>query len=184
MQNLAGFFLLATPKMSDPRFARRVILICRHHQDEGAMGFVVNRPLPQITLAEVYVNMNLPVPEINLPHVFVGGPVEQEAAFFLHSTEYSSPHFMDVDGLARLSRDQQVLFDIAKGRGPLNFRFLLGYAGWAPGQLEEELADDGWLTLPGTDHDLFSAPVDKLWETIAARHGINIELFDEIAGTA
>ena len=184
MDSLAGYFLIATSNMPDPRFAKRVIYMCSHEADEGAMGFIVNQPVPEITLAEVFLSMNLPAPDFDLPHVFMGGPVELEAAFFLHSSEYTSSNFIKVNDLVRVSRDPRILKDIAQNKGPKDYRFLLGYAGWAPGQLESELMHEGWLTLPSEYEDLFETPPERMWEKITAKYGIDITLFGDVTGNA
>lgn len=184
MESLAGYFLIATSNMPDPRFARRVIYMCSHEADEGAMGFIVNQPVSEITLGEVFLSMNLPTPDFDLPHVFMGGPVEMEAAFFLHSSEYTSSSFMEVNDSVRVSRDPQILSDIAQNKGPKDYLFLFGYAGWAPGQLEAELMHEGWLTLPAECQDLFGIPPEKMWGKITAKYGIDITLFGDVTGTA
>lgn len=184
MESLAGYFLIATSNMPDPRFARRVIYMCSHDEEDGAMGFIVNQPVPEITLADVYLSMKLPAPEFELPHVFMGGPVEMEAAFFLHSSEYNSSGFMDVNNSIRLSRDPRILNDIAENKGPKEYLFLLGYAGWGPGQLETELMHEGWLTLPAESEDIFNIPPERMWERITAKYGIDITLFGDVTGSA
>jgi putative transcriptional regulator len=184
LESLAGFFLIATSNMPDPRFAQRVIYMCSHQENEGAMGFIVNQPVPEITLAEVFLSMNLQTPEFELPNVYMGGPVEMDAAFFLHSSEYKSSSYMEVNDIIRVSRDPQILKDIAEKKGPKEYRFLLGYAGWAPGQLESELMHEGWLTLPADRHDLFEIPPDRMWEKITAKYGIDINMFEDVIGTA
>lgn len=184
MESLAGFFLIATSNMPDPRFAKRVIYMCSHSEDEGAMGFIVNQPVPEITLAEVFLNMNMAAPDFDMPNIFMGGPVEIEAAFFLHSAEYHSSSSMDVNERVKVSRDPHILRDIAEGKGPEDYRFLLGYAGWAPGQLESELMHEGWLALPAEYKDLFEIPPEKMWEKITAKYGIDITLFGDVTGTA
>ena len=184
MDSLAGYFLIATSHMPDPRFAKKVIYMCSHHEDEGAMGFIINQPVPEITLAEVFISMNLPAPDFDLPNVYMGGPVEMDAAFFLHSADYTSSGYMEVNESIRVSRDPMILNDIAEKRGPKEYRFLLGYAGWAPGQLETELMHEGWLTLPADSHDIFGIPPEKMWEKITAKYGIDITMFEDVIGTA
>lgn len=183
MDCLQGNFLIATPQMPDPRFREQVIYICAH-SDEGAMGLVVNNPLPDLTLADILRNADLPVPARALPPVYMGGPVELENAFILYSSDYQAATCMEVSGSVHLSRDPKILQDIALGRGPKNYIFLLGYAGWAPGQLENELKVDGWLTLPAEDEVLFHTPDEIKWKKAAQRYGINISLFGDVVGNA
>ncbi|MBI5557916.1 MAG: YqgE/AlgH family protein [Deltaproteobacteria bacterium] len=184
INRLAGYFLIATPQMPDPRFAQKVIYMCSHDPDEGAMGVVLNHPVAEVTLAALYESMNMPTPGIALPTLFLGGPVELEAVFILHSSDYRSSQFIEITKDIRMSRDPQILQDIACNRGPLKYRFFLGYAGWAAGQLEHELAHEGWLTLPADFEDIFDDSPEKMWEKITSKHGIDMSLFGEITGNA
>lgn len=183
MESLQGYFLIATPKMPDPRFHEQVVYICTH-DDAGAMGLVVNRPLPDLTLADILLQFNLPVPSSPLPPVYYGGPVETSTAFILYSNEYTAPSSMTVSDTVSLSRDPAILDDISMGRGPASYLFLLGYAGWAPGQLEAELGLDGWLTLPGDDQVLFHPADEMKWRMAAQIFGIDIAVFGDVIGTA
>lgn len=184
MDSLAGYFLIATPQMPDPRFARKVIYMCSHGTEDGAMGVVINQPVPEVTLAALYESMNVPAPDRELPSVFFGGPVEVEAVFILHSSEYETKQFLEITPRVRMSRDPIILNDIANGQGPVDYRFFLGYSGWGPGQLEHELIQDGWLTLPGDYDDIFNIPPEEMWEKITLKHGIDISLFGDVTGTA
>ncbi len=184
MDSLAGLFLVATNQMPDPRFGEKIIYICSHNENEGAMGLVMNHPVDGITLHAIYESMKINVPDINFPPVFLGGPVDLDSAFFLHSGEYSPGQFIEITNEIRLSRDPQILRDIAKNKGPRDYRLMLGYSGWAPGQLENELMQDGWLTLPADYEDVFVIQPELMWKNITAKHGIDIRLFGEITGTA
>ncbi len=184
MDSLTGFFLIATNQMPDPRFGEKIIYICSHNEKDGAMGLVINHPVENVTLAAIYESMKIDVPDINFPPVFLGGPVDLDAAFFLHSNEYSPNQYIEISKEIRLSRDPQILRDIAVGKGPKNFHLMLGYSGWAPGQLENELIQDGWLTLPADYEDIFTIQPELMWKKITAKHGIDIGLFGEITGTA
>lgn len=182
MESLRGQFLLATPQMTDPRFREQIILICSHNED-GAMGFIVNQPSP-FDLGEIFEGAKLEIPEGDLSPVHIGGPVEMTAAFFLFSSEYETVNYLDVNDRIRISGDSGILYDIAKGRGPKDFLFLLGYAGWGPGQLESELTMNSWLTLPAEYDDVFHTPDALKWKKVAARHGIDISLLGSIVGNA
>lgn len=184
MDSLSGYFLIATPQMPDPRFARKVIYICSHTPEEGAMGLVINEKIPDVTLEALYESMDLPVPDWKLPALFFGGPVEIGAVFILHSSDYQTEEQLEVSPQVRLSRSSTILKDIAENNGPKDYRFILGYSGWGPGQLEGELAQDGWLTLPGEYEDIFSAYPERMWKDVALKYGIDISLFGEITGTA
>ncbi|MBU4260665.1 MAG: YqgE/AlgH family protein [Proteobacteria bacterium] len=184
INSLTGYFLIATPQMPDPRFARKVIYMCSHELEEGAMGVVLNQPVDDVSLAALYESMNIPVPDMKLPSIFLGGPVEIEAVFILHSSDYPARQYIEINDKVRMSRDPQILQDIAGNKGPQDYRFFLGYSGWGPGQLEYELSQDGWLTLPADYEDIFYIAPEKMWKKITLKHGIDISLFGEVTGKA
>ena len=183
MESLTGHFLVSTPQMPDPRFQEQVIYLCAHN-DEGAMGLVINNPHREVTLLDVLYGANLPVPEGPLPPVYIGGPVEMEAGFILFEGEAEGLATLEVVPDLSLSRDARLLERIARGEGPENFLFMLGYAGWGPGQLEMELMDSGWLTLPGDREILFHTADDEKWRMAAIRYGIDISTFGDVIGYA
>lgn len=183
MESLSGHFLISTPQMPDPRFQEQVIYLCAH-SDEGAMGLVVNNPNNMITLLDIFHSANLPIPEHPLPPVYIGGPVEMESGFLLYSTDYSSTHELIVCPEISLSRDMKLLEDIANDKGPKHFLFLLGYAGWGPGQLETELMDNSWLTVPGDFDVLFNTPDEEKWKRAAGNFGVDISVFGDVIGSA
>ena len=182
MNSLQGYFLIATPKMPDPRFQGQVVYLCAHNED-GAMGLVINQPIPDIQLADILTSFGLSGSVDKLP-VYLGGPVETNTAYILYSAEYQAPSYLEVSPTTRLTRDPVVLEDIAKGCGPSKYLFLLGYAGWAPGQLENELRMNGWLTLPADDEVLFVTPDNLKWQKAAERFGIDIAVFGDVVGRA
>ncbi|MDK9707830.1 MAG: YqgE/AlgH family protein [Desulforhopalus sp.] len=181
--SLAGTFLVSTPQMPDPRFEEHVIYICAHNED-GAMGVAINQPNRAFSLAEVLRGANLPIPECELPPVYIGGPVDLESAFILYLSEYSAEHRLDVSETVSLTRETKVLEDIAKGRGPEKFLFLLGYTGWGPGQLERELMENGWLSVPANDEIIFNSPDEFKWKAAAMHYGIDIATFEDVIGNA
>ncbi len=183
IDNLTGSFLISTPKMPDPRFEEQVIYICAHSH-EGAMGVAINKPNPLFSLAEILQGAGLPVPDISLPPVYIGGPVELESAFILYKSDYRSEYQLDISPTISLSRETRVLEDIARMRGPERYLFILGYAGWGPGQLERELVEDGWLMVPAEDHVIFDVPDEDKWRTAAMLYGIDISVFGDSVGNA
>lgn len=183
LDSLTGSFLISTQKMPDPRFEEQVILICAH-SEEGAMGVVVNRPNRMFSLAEILKSAQLPVPEEVLPPVHIGGPVELESAFILYTLDYQTEYQLQVTPTIFLSRETKVLEDIANSKGPDKYLFLLGYAGWGPGQLEQELLADGWLTVPGNDSIIFDTEDEEKWRAAAMLYGIDISTYGDIAGRA
>jgi len=183
MENLSGHFLISTPQMPDPRFKEQVIYICAHNE-EGAMGVVINNPNQEISMLEVMSCANIPLPEHPLPPVYMGGPVERDAGFILYSSDYHADRALEITPKVSLSRDSRLLEDISKKQGPLDYLFLLGYAGWAAGQLELELMDNSWLTVPADPDVLFHTPDEFKWKKAAYRYGIDISMFTEIIGNA
>lgn len=183
MDSLQGNFLIATPHMPDPRFHQKVVYLCGHSAAEGAMGLIINHPTPH-TLAEVMEGAGIQVPEKDFPPIYLGGPMEMEAGFFIFSKDFDCPHFMEITDNLRLSSDVEILRAIAQGRQPELYLFALGYAGWAPGQLEKELADDGWLALPGDEEVIFNTPDEKKWAAAALQSGIDIATFGDVVGSA
>ena len=183
MESLSGQFLISTPQMPDPRFQEQVIYMCAHNE-EGAMGLVINNPHREITMIDVLCGANLPVPDTPLPPVYIGGPVEMEAGFLLYRPTGKDYLALEVTPEVYLSRDARLLEDIAHGRGPEDYLFMLGYAGWAPGQLEMELMDNGWLTLPADLDILFHTADEDKWRMAAYRYGIDISTFGDVIGYA
>ncbi len=183
IDTLTGSFLISTPQMPDPRFEEQVIFICAHSH-EGAMGVAVNKPNPYFSLNEILRSANLPIPKDPLPPVHIGGPVELESAFILYQSDYQTEHRLEVSPTISLSRETRILEDIAHDRGPEKYLFLLGYAGWGPGQLEAELLADGWLTLPADDHIIFDVADEEKWRMAAMLYGIDISTFGDMIGYA
>ena len=105
-------------------------------------------------------------------------------AFFLYSSEYRGPNFLEVSKTVHLTSDLQLLYDLSADQGPENLLVALGYSGWGPGQLEAELTVDGWLILPADDDIIFHTPDRLRWQKAAQRHGIDIALFGDVVGTA
>ncbi len=183
MDSLAGHFLISTPQMPDPRFQEQVIYLCVHNED-GAMGLVINNPNPELTLLDVLHGSNLALPPGTQPQVYMGGPVEIDAGFIIHDTLIEDRHSVEVKPGIFLSRDSRLLEDISQGHGPKHFLFMLGYAGWGAGQLEGELMDNGWLAVPADLEVLFDTPDPLKWKKAAQKFGIDISLFGDIIGYA
>lgn len=183
MESLAGHFLISTPQMPDPRFQEQVIYLCAHNE-EGAMGLVINNPNPEITLLDVLHGSHINIPDRPLPPVYMGGPVEMDAGFILYATEFLDRYAVEVTPGVSLSRDSRLLEDIARGEGPRLFLFMLGYAGWGAGQLESELIDNSWLTVPADIEVLFHTPDELKWKKAAQKFGIDIALFGDVIGSA
>jgi putative transcriptional regulator len=164
--SLAGQFLIATPAMRDTGFDHAVILMLRHDQD-GAFGIVINRPLGQRPMADLLGAKDTPAS--GNVQVFSGGPVQPNIGFVVHSTDYRRAETLDVDGRVAMTSSREVLRDIADKRGPAKALIAFGYAGWAPGQLESELARNAWYTAPEDPALVFDDDRDKVWEHATAR---------------
>lgn len=166
--SLAGQFLIASPSMGDPRFARTVIFMVKHDRS-GALGIVINRPLGERPVAELLRALgDNPEGEGRLP-IFLGGPVEPGVGFVLHSAEYRRAETVDVDGRVALTSSRGALRDIATGKGPKKTIVAFGYSGWAAGQLEAELKTDAWVVSPADLDLIFDEDRDKLWGSAMAR---------------
>ncbi len=183
VESLTGTFLVSTPQMPDPRFEEHVVYICAHG-DEGAMGVAVNQPNSAFSLADVLRGAGLSIPDGILPPVHIGGPVDLEAAFILYPSNYHVTHKMEITKTVSLTRETWVLEEISKNRGPDNYLFILGYTGWGPGQLEHELVENGWLTVPANDDIIFNVPDDDKWKAAAMQYGIDIAIYEDVIGTA
>ncbi len=181
IESLAGSFLVSTMQMPDPRFEEQVILICAHNS-EGSMGLAINKPSSVFSLAEVLRGADLAVPDKELPPIYMGGPVDMESAFIIYESTYRTSHQLEVTPTISVSRESKVLEDISKGVGPEKYMFMLGYTGWGPGQLEGELVDEGWLTVPGNDHITFDLNDEEKWKAAAMQYGIDISTYGDIAG--
>jgi putative transcriptional regulator len=164
--SLAGQFLIATPAMRDTGFDHAVILMLRHDQD-GAFGIVINRPLGQRPMADL-LGAKDTAASGNV-QVFSGGPVQPNIGFVVHSTDYRRAETLDVDGRVAMTSSREVLRDIADKKGPAKALIAFGYAGWAPGQLENELARNAWYTAPEDPALVFDDDRDKVWEHATAR---------------
>lgn len=185
--SLAGKILIAMPGMADPRFQRSVVLICAH-SDEGAMGLVLNRPLPEIDFGDLLDQLGIEADDdARRIEVRFGGPVEPGRGFVLHSVP---EHGDDPEGRLRIGRalamttTRDILEDLAHGNGPEAAVLALGYAGWGPGQLEDEMLQNGWLTGDGADELIFGADHAAKWPAALKAQGIDPSLLSAAAGRA
>jgi putative transcriptional regulator len=166
---LTGQFLIAAPEMGDPRFYHAVILIV-HHDKDGALGIVVNRPVETRSLRRLLDDLGQPSRGASgTIKIFAGGPVQPNLGFILHSPEYKRAETLPIDRSVAVTSSPAVLKDIAQGRGPKKFIFAFGYAGWGPGQLEGELNQQAWFSAPDDPKLLFDDDRAKLWQDAIAR---------------
>lgn len=169
------------PQLRDPNFAQTVVLLCEHSAD-GALGLVVNRPTPFL-LGQVYAGQDIEGEGGADAPVHYGGPVQPEMGFVLYEgAEYEGTTAVLED--LRLGTSLQILRDIAAERGPVRFFFSLGYSGWAPEQLEQELARNDWLVVPADSDLIFAVSADKRWEEAIRRLGVEPSMLAGVSGTA
>jgi len=189
---LDGQLLIAMPAMSDERFARAVIYVCAH-STEGAMGIVVNQPAANIKFPDLLVQLEvIPAAErIELPtgtqavKVLKGGPVETGRGFVLHSADFFIENStLPIDEGICLTATLDILKAIARGTGPHNAILALGYAGWAPGQLEQEIQQNGWLHCAADAELIFGADTDAKYEKALRKIGIDLGQLSSEAGHA
>lgn len=187
-----GQFLLAMPGMTDDRFARSVVYLCAH-SDEGAMGIVINRRAPSLNFSELLVQLEVIAPDeaIRLPEqagavpVLRGGPVEAGRGFVLHSNDfYIDNSTLPIDGGVSLTATIDILRAIAHGSGPDRAILALGYAGWSPGQLEDEVQNNGWLTCPADAGLIFDTPLDARYDMAMRKIGIDPGFLSAQSGRA
>lgn len=182
---LVGKLLIAMPGMGDPRFDRSVIYMCAHSSD-GAMGLIVNKPATDVRFADLLVQLGIeqdgPIRDIR---VHYGGPVENGRGFVLHSADYlSGAGTVQVDDGTAMTATLDVLEDIAHGRGPKSSMLALGYSGWGPGQLESEIAGNGWLSCDAKSEILFGRANEHKWGAALKSMGIDPLLLSAQGGRA
>jgi putative transcriptional regulator len=180
---LDGQLLIAMPYMSDKRFARSVIYMCAH-SSQGAMGLIVNQRAAHISFSELLGQLsiegddgpgarNQPLDQIDVD-VHVGGPVETGRGFVLHSSDYfAADSTLSIDADVSLTATVDILKAIASGKGPSRAMLALGYAGWRPGQLEDEIQANGWLHCPSDLDLLFDRNLDQKYERALSKLGID-----------
>jgi putative transcriptional regulator len=165
----AGQLLIASAEIQDPRFVQSVVLLLRH-DSSGAFGVVINHPLGQRPLADLLPATRRKDSAFEgTIRVFVGGPVQPQYGFVIHSVDYRRPETLVVGDQLAMTASQEVLRDIGQHQGPAKYLFALGYAGWGAGQLEGEIANHGWFTAPAEPDLVFDAERSTVWEKALAR---------------
>ena len=167
--SLKGQLLIATEGMTDPRFDHAVILMVSHDHD-GAFGIVINRPLGEKPLAEILEAFGRKdTGATGSVPVFLGGPVQLEASFTIHGSDYSRTHTRTVAAHLAVTPSSEVLEDIAQNQGPAKSLVAFGYAGWSPGQLEDEISRHAWYMAPADPGIVFDDDRSKVWDHAVAR---------------
>src|SRR5262245_58803547 len=189
---LDGQMLIAMPTMGDERFVRSVIYVCAHSA-EGAMGIIVNQPAPHISFRDLLVQLEVVegADKIQLPprayrvKVLKGGPVETSRGFVLHSSDFFIENStLPIDEGISLTATLDILKAIARGEGPASAVLALGYAGWAPGQLENEIHQNGWLHCPADAELIFGPDNDGKYAKALRKIGIDLGMLSSEAGHA
>lgn len=183
--DLTGKLLIAMPGMGDPRFEHSVVFMCAH-SPEGGMGLIVNKPAPQVALHDILDQLEIePGDDVSKRQVYYGGPVEMARGFVLHSGEYTSRlQTLEVSDAFGMSATVDILEDIAGGSGPRKSLIMLGYSGWGPGQLEDEIKQNGWLTCDATTDLVFGTDDADKWSKALGKMGIDPLGLSAAAGRA
>lgn len=181
---LTNQFLIAMPGLADPNFFHTVTYICAHNQD-GAMGIIINRPLGLI-LNDVLEQMEIRAENYNIGEtpIYQGGPVQSDRGFVLHKPIQKWEYCIEISDDIGIATSRDILKAIADGKGPENSFIALGYAGWAAGQLEQEIKENAWLNAPADSGIIFNTPVEQRWAAAAALAGIDIEKLSNNVGHA
>lgn len=187
--NFTGHFLIAMPALIDPYFAKSVTFICTHNQD-GAMGIIINRPT-DITYATLFekINVELFNNMVADQPVLYGGPVQPERGFVLHMPDGEWDSTITIADYTALTTSKDLLEAVAIGTGPEKMILTLGYAGWTPGQLEQEIAKNSWLSVKAKDQEtlnkiLYDTHNDEKLKATLALLGVNLAMLSDVAGHA
>jgi len=182
--NLTDHFLIAMPNMVDPHFSRTLTYVCEHN-DQGALGLVVNRPI-DMTLSALLAQVNIPhsAPALQKMPIHFGGPVQLDRGFVLHQPVGAWQSTLGVNGHTGLTTSKDILIAVGNGEGPVKLLVTLGYAGWAPGQLENELAQNAWLSVEARPDVIFDLPCEERLPAAMQLLGIDFASLSEQAGHA
>ena len=181
---LTGQLIVAMPSMQDPRFARTVIYLCAHNED-AAMGLVVNRLIGSITFPDLLEQLEIEHDQADRDiRVHFGGPVESGRGFVLHSTDYEQDGTLKVTPDVALTATVDILRDMAQGHGPRRHLLALGYAGWGQGQLDAEIQSNSWLNVEADESLVFDTDLEGKWERAIAKLGVDFSMLSGDAGHA
>lgn len=182
--SLTGHLLIAMPAMLDPNFHRTVSYICEH-SDQGALGLIINRPL-DMDFGEVMEQLDLSAgrPGISSQPILQGGPVELQRGFVIHQQPQQWDATVAVTDSIFVTTSQDILGAMAAGSGPNKAQLVLGYSGWGPGQLEREITENAWLSVPAEPRLIFEVPFEKRYEESVALLGVDLNSLSSQAGHA
>ena len=176
--------LIAMPSMMDPNFVKSVTLMCQH-TEEGAIGITINR-LSKFSLGEILEQLDIPCedPAMRESLVLEGGPVNADRGFVLHTPMAGFESSMEINSEIMVTTSRDVLTAIAQGHGPAQFVVALGYAGWGDGQLESEIRENAWLSVPVDSDIIFDLPLKERWHKAVSNLGIDIQHLHGVGGHA
>jgi putative transcriptional regulator len=181
--NLTHHFLIAMPNMADPHFSRTLTYICEHN-DQGALGLVVNRPI-DMTLQALFERLSLSLRgEFADSPIYFGGPVQTDRGFVLHEPAGNWQSTLRVGEAIGLTTSKDILEAVGRGEGPRRLLVTLGYAGWSPGQIEHEIAQNAWLTVEARDGILFDTPSEERLPAAMELLGLDYARLQDEAGHA
>ncbi|MBS1189137.1 MAG: YqgE/AlgH family protein [Rhodocyclaceae bacterium] len=182
--NLTDHFLIAMPAMTDPYFAQSLVYVCEHNEN-GALGIIVNRPI-DMTIASLFEKIELPLEQKEFAEmpVHFGGPVQLDRGFVLHRPVGQWQSTLAVNGNIGLTSSRDILVAVGNSGAPSEFVVTLGYAGWAAGQLEDELGQNAWLTVPARGDILFEMPPEERLPAAMLRLGVSFSQLSDVAGHA
>ena len=186
MGSLTGQLLIAMPRLSDPFFARSIIYLSAHSNEDGAMGIIVNKLIGSLTIEDLYSQLKIePMARSNQPKpVHFGGPVSPGQAFVLHSADYRCEGTQSINQEFAMTATPEILRATGKGEGPRQFLLAIGYAGWGPGQLDAEIQANGWLSVAADTGLVFDGDDNSKWERALAKLGVSPENLSAESGRA
>jgi putative transcriptional regulator len=181
---LKGQFLMAMPGLVDPNFHQTVTCMCEHNS-QGAMGLVVNRVHYALTAKDIFEELKIEhSPKAEKIPIHIGGPVHIAEIFVLHRPPFDREASLKITHNLAMSNTRDIIESIALGKGPDSYIIALGCAGWGPGQLEAEIKENAWLTVPVFEENIFEMPVENRWEEAVRKMGIDPALLSDTAGHA
>ncbi|MEG3109225.1 MULTISPECIES: YqgE/AlgH family protein [Pantoea] len=186
--NLQHHFLIAMPSLQDPFFKRSVVYVCEHNE-EGAMGLIVNKPMENLTVEGILKKLKIssedrdPAIKLDKP-VFTGGPLAEDRGFILHSAQRIFTSSIRISDTTIITTSRDVLEAIGTQSQPENVLVALGYCAWEKDQLENELMENAWLTTPANSNILFKTPISERWREAARSIGVDIHNMASDAGHA
>ncbi|MSQ53937.1 MAG: YqgE/AlgH family protein [Betaproteobacteria bacterium] len=182
--NLTNHFLIAMPNMADPHFSKTLTYVCEHN-DNGALGVVVNRPFG-LTLKALYERLSLKLRDSELADapIYFGGPVQTDRGFVLHVPAGNWQSTLRVHDTLGLTTSKDILEAVGRGEGPAKLLVTLGYAGWSPGQIESEITQNAWLTVEAQDAIIFDLPAEERLPAAMELLGIDFARLADVAGHA